>query len=215
MKKSILLLSSCFFILVLACSSNSSTVPGSSENEKSTQLKTIDTITVIKNHIQKNFPNQTLHDHKVVNLNDDELFDLVVLTNRECTKEDEYVGEDSSCRTVILFINIGEEKFKINATNNFLVECSDCGGAGVGDPHQGILFENGILSFESLYGACDKTAQSINFTYDKVGKLWWLQTIEKTSYNCQEPADGEEVKTYNSIKTKKDFGSIRFSDYGK
>ncbi len=207
------------FSLFLACNFSDNPTPHSEKKnvKKESTFKEntpIDTLQLLTNLIHKNFPDHELSHHQPLteDINNDQEFDLVALTSRVCTDDDETATDDSYCYTVIIFFNEGDGKFRIAATNNYLVECSDCGGAGVGNPHQGIKFEKGILSFESLYGACDKTNQFINFSYDELEKKWWLDSIETSDYSCRDTGDGETTASY-AIKNKKDFGSVQFMDF--
>ena len=54
-------------------------------------------------------------------------------------------------RKIFLLINETGNKFKILATNDNIIECAKCGGAGVGDPHQKTTIKDNHFSFELLY----------------------------------------------------------------
>jgi hypothetical protein len=94
----------------------------------------------------------------------------------------------------------------------YLIECSDFGGAGVGDPYRGISIKNREITFKQLFGACCKDEESTPFRYNKNLKDWFLLKKEKISYCCnQEQSD--EVKTTITTETTEDFGIIKFADY--
>ena len=173
--------------------------------------ETDDTITVLKEFITKHFPNYSFFDYQNGNLNNEGGVDIVLVIQRKCG-EDQSMSEEPYCRKVVLLANTGFPKFEILSTNDKLIECSDCGGAGVGDPYQGTTINTGYLSFESLYGSCDKTFEVITFKYNSDKKDWFLYKIGTDDYNCHDIVDSE-VKVYHKTKTSKDFGVVKFSDY--
>ncbi len=98
--------------------------------------------------------------------------------------------------------------------NDSIIECSVCGGAGVGDPFQSITIKNEYFSIENLYGACDKTFKVITFKYDKKQNNFYLHKIGTEDYNCREEANPNgEIKVTKNTKTIKNFGSITFKKY--
>ena len=99
-------------------------------------------------------------------------------------------------------------------SNDNLIECSKCDGAGVVDPFQKIKIKNQYISIESLYGACDKTFIVTTFKFDKKSKEFYLYKIGTEDYSCREednPNGKANVKT--KIETEKDFGKVKFTDY--
>jgi len=145
-------------------------------------------------------------------LNTDEYQDIIAIVTRTCLNHE---GTDTSitiCRKVLFFINNGLNQYKLEAYNDNILDCSTCGGGGVGDPHQSIRIKNGSITFESFYGACDKTTIFKIFKYDSRKKNWYLREIRTESYSCkQEPVEGE-IKINRSIETIDDFGIITFSE---
>jgi hypothetical protein len=169
---------------------------------------------VIQRLIHEKYPESELRSITTGDLNADGLEDIVAIAGRSCSESEASNGEERSsveCRRVFLILNTGNGKFEIAAVNDQLIDCSQCGGAGVGDPHQGVVIENGAIHFESLYGACHKTAVSKVFVYNKQNKNWYLEEIRTSDYDCnQEPENGEIVVS-ETVKTRKDFGEITFA----
>lgn len=145
-------------------------------------------------------------------LNNDKKADKIIIYEKTCGKDDRNALENSKCRRVAVFLNENSQ-FKLFGFNDNLVECSECGGAGVGDLFQGVTIKNGYFSIESLYGACDKTIVVTTFRYDKAKKNFFLNKIGTEDYNCQqEPVNGK-IKSKTKVQTVKNFGKIKFSDY--
>ncbi|OON68837.1 hypothetical protein B0919_11710 [Hymenobacter sp. CRA2] len=146
---------------------------------------------------------------KAGDINADGRPDLIVLAEQPCAT-DEGVGGDSRCRTVLLVVNDGFPKLRIAATNDAVVECSDCGGAGVGDPFSGIVIKGNYFSIESLYGACDKTHFVVTFHYNRARRDWLLHRFGRVDYSCQDTT-GNEVE--EGLEAEKDYGKVPFADF--
>lgn len=144
-------------------------------------------------------------------LNGDKLMDKIVVYEKACDETD-YSMEDSKCRRVAIFLN-NRGKYIIHDYNDFLIECSKCGGAGVGDPFQDIKIKNQYFSIECLYGACDKTFIVNTFKFDSKSKEFYLYKVGTEDYSCREEDNvNGEVKVTTKTRTKKNFGKVKFAE---
>ncbi|UYZ65016.1 hypothetical protein [Hymenobacter weizhouensis] len=166
-----------------------------------------DTTAVLNALIQQRFPKLTVGDFEAGDLNTDGKPDLIVVAERPCDAESGIEG--AQCRTVLLVVNEGGS-LRIAATNDNLVDCSECGGAGVGDPHQAIVMKGNYFTFESLYGACDKTAGFITFRYDRARRNWFLHRLSRLEYSCNDTTSNPGLETQQTVKN---FGVVSFADY--
>ncbi|MCB0517059.1 MAG: hypothetical protein KDD49_13425, partial [Bacteroidetes bacterium] len=127
-----------------------------------------------------------------------------------CKEEEANASDESRCRKTVLLINTGELHYKVAAESTTIFECSDCGGAGVGDPMQGVVFDNDTVKFFSFYGAATKTMETTAFVYDTISKKWKQTLFTSEWYNIFDTLPGSEIKQNIEIKTAKDFGDIYF-----
>lgn len=155
------------------------------------------------------FENYTKIEEYKGDLNRDGKTDKIIVYEKDCDTENPKI----KCRRTAIFIakNNGYELF---AFNDNVIQCSDCGGAGVGDPFQDIVIKNGYFSIENLFGACHKTFEVITFKYDKEKNNFYLYKIGTEDYSCREEANlNGEIKSTQTIKTKNNFGVITFEEY--
>lgn len=207
-------------ILLILASCNDSSVnnhptrdenkTGSSINRDDFEVK--DTIDILVDLIKVNFPSYVLFEHQYGDINGDGNIDAVIVVEKECGEEDNFASNESKCRKVILLLNKGFPKFEASSENDKLIGCSDCGGGGIGDPFRGITIKNGYISFESVFGSCDKTFQVITFKYNPAKSDWYLYKMRTEDYSCKNE-ENEEVKVVSKTKTTDDFGIITFSEY--
>ena len=138
------------------------------------------------------------------------------MIEKKCGADDDTGIENALCRTVVVFFakNGGFERF---TENNEIVDCSQCGGAGVGDPFQQIVIKNGYFTIEQFYGACTKTTTYTTFKYSKQDNDFFLHKFSSESYDCRESEnkDGEIQVKDKIVETTKDFGKIKFADYSE
>lgn len=147
-------------------------------------------------------------------INNDKKADKIVIYEKECSKDDKNTIENSKCRRVAIFLNVNN-KYKLFGFNDNLVECSQCGGAGVGDPFQSVIIRNGYFSVKSLYGACDKTSIVATFRYDKLANNFYLNKVRTENYSCKERPENGEISVKTKVESAKAFGKIKFTNYGK
>jgi hypothetical protein len=141
----------------------------------------------------------TIRDYTVGNLNNDGLDDIVVIAEPENTE---------ASRSVLLFINRGNNTFVIQGTNNTIVDCIACGGGGVGDPYQQTVIKNGYFSIELLYGANTKDAFTITFKHDKNSGNWLLHKYTQTTYNSTDPGNATTTEPEKDL-----YGKVTFEEY--
>lgn len=142
-------------------------------------------------------------------LNSDGTPDKLIVFETTCDAD---LSENAKCRRLAIYLS-ENGKLRLYASNDDIIECSDCGGAGVGDPFQNIVIKGSTFSVESLYGACDKTAISTSFKFDKTSREFYLNRIETLDWSCHFDEETQEVKTTEKVETQKEFGKIKFVDY--
>jgi hypothetical protein len=118
-------------------------------------------------------------------------------------------GEASYSRRVALILNRGWPTVALAAYNDTVVECTACGGDGVGDPHQGITIKGGYFSLESLYGACQKTYVVTTFRYSQAEHNWFLHKIGQDDDDC----NNMDVPARHKEQTVRDFGHVSFEEF--
>ncbi len=172
-----------------------------SDNETIDVRSIQDTLTIIRSTLQPDFSDFEILDWVGGDINKDEKGDLVVLID--------IAGQ----RTVCLIEAVADDPLvlKVAQQNSSLIECSDCGGAGVGDPYRSIEIHNNEITFKQLFGSCCKDEESTTFEYNESLKDWFLPKREKISSCCHQD-ESEGTKTTTITETIEDFGSIRFSD---
>lgn len=145
--------------------------------------------------------------------NGDKQLDKIVVYEKKCDSLDDSFLEDATCRRIAIFLKI-KGNFKLYGYNDNLIDCSQCGGAGVGDPFQNITIKKQYFSVESLYGACDKTFIVTTFKFDITSNEFYLYKIGTEDYSCNdvENSNGEIISRIET-KTQKDFGKIKFINY--
>ena len=148
--------------------------------------------------------NWSVLNYTIGEINNDSLPDIIAVGSS--------LVDESKYRKIYLFINKGKKRFEIASTNENIIQCSDCGGGGVGDPLQAIVIKKNYFSIEQLYGDCDKVQMTTIFKYDKLRKWWFLHKDVQEVYNCK-PDANDEIKTSWLESKKKDYGKLRFEDY--
>lgn len=176
--------------------------------KKKLPVNAIDTLSIINSIIRLRFEKYQLIDWEVGDINRDKQDDFVVVID---TTTQEFSFDN---RIVLLIESIKKSPLKlfVASVNTNLIQCSDCGGAGVGDPYRGITIKNNDISFKQLFGACCKDEETVFFTFDAKLKNWFLLKKEKISYCCNNEENGE-IKTEFVVESKHDFGIITFADY--
>ena len=161
----------------------------------------------------KYFENYREHSKYEGDFNGDKQIDQIVVYEKHCDSMHENVLEGAYGRSVAIYLK-ENKNFILYGFNDNLIDCSTCGGAGVGDPFQDIKIKNQYFSIECLYGACDKTFSVITFKFDKKSKEFYLYKIGNEDYSCNvEENPNGETKIKTQTETVKDFGKVKFVDY--
>jgi len=161
----------------------------------------------------KSFENYTVHSKYEGDLNGDKQLDKIVVYEKYCDSLDANSLEGAYCRSIAIYLK-KDKDYVLYGCNDNLIECSTCGGAGVGDPFQDIKMKNQYFSIENLYGACDKTFSVTTFRFDKKAKEFYLYKIGTEDYSCREEDNSKgEIKIKTQTESVKDFGKVKFVDY--
>lgn len=143
--------------------------------------------------------------------NGDSQIDKIVVYEKYCDGKDGV--DDAYCRRIAIYFK-QNKAFVLYGFNDNLIDCSLCGGAGVGDPFQDIKIKNQYFSVENLYGSCDKTRSVITFKFNKKSKEFYLYKIGTEEYSCREEENSNgEIKVKTKTETEKDFGKVKFAEY--
>ena len=176
---------------------------------------TADTLNILSKFLSKSIKNYSIIDWRKGDINNDKIDDFIVVLQSDIP-DNEITGIDNTYkRTVVLLVTLKSfPNFKIAAINHNVVECSTCGGAGVGDPYQGgISIEDNYFSIGQLFGACDKT--KIFYTFKFENNNWFLYEMRLENQSCQLDEEGFLKEPTYETYTQKDLGLIKFEDYLK
>ena len=171
-----------------------------------------DTLNILSKFLSKSIKNHSVLHWKKGDINNDKIDDFIVVLQNEYPNK-ELTGMDNSYQRIVVLLETVKSypNFKLASLNHNILECSNCGGAGVGDPFVGISIKNNYFSIEQLFGACDKSFIVTTFKYEK--NKWLLHKIGQDDYSCNQVNENDEIKITHKIKTKKDFGLIEFKNY--
>jgi len=154
-----------------------------------------------------------LLDHVKGDINGDDLEDIIVVLGRKRESDDPddisrygFPEEESEERPLVLIVN-EKEHLRVAAFNLEAVYCGDCGGV-LGDPYQGIVHKGNYFSIEHYGGSAWRWSRIITFKYSPEKKDWFLHKDGGETYHVSDPDNTE-----SHVKTTKDFGEVRFSDY--
>ena len=76
------------------------------------------------------------------------------------------------------------------------MECSQCGGAGVGAPFQDIIIDNQGFELHLIYGACTTEHIQMTYKYQSVVDSFQLSSLSKTIIHCTKGILKDKVETY-------------------
>jgi hypothetical protein len=139
-------------------------------------------------------------------LNGDGRDDYLVLARDKRPSSDPL--ENSYNRKVFIILNAGAAGLHIAAVNENLIGCTQCGGAGVGDPFQEFEAYDQGFSVTQLYGACSKTEMVSTFEYVPTRHDWMLNTRDTSSYSCQDSIS----EVHETHESPRNFGQVKFAD---
>ena len=94
-------------------------------------LSNKDILVTIHTIVNKLFSDYSLLDYATGDLNSDSLSDLIIVIQKRTFLEN--IEENTYIRKVVLLVN-KQGQFQLGEINDNAIECSDCGGPGVGDP---------------------------------------------------------------------------------
>jgi len=158
------------------------------------------------------FPSYYVIDTIAGEINMDGESDCIALLERN-VEEAEYEKNELAIDRITVFLTQKNGEYYIVSSNKSIIGCTKCGGGGVGDPYQGISIENGIITFNLLYGACDRTAYEHIFNYNPKKNNWYLFQSTRTDWNCRDITEEGEVITESTTETAKNFGKVTFADF--
>lgn len=164
---------------------------------------------VVDGFIEDVYPNSRLNEFIEGDINKDGEPDLVILL--DMPTEELSVHDDTIMDRKVVFLLQDSGGYVFFAEDDNIIECSDCGGAGMGDAYQGMSIVNDTVRFESGYGACQKDFITEDYLYDTEEYAWFLVRRHIESYNCNDIVDGE-VQVKLKTETEADFGTIRFGE---
>lgn len=147
-------------------------------------------------------------------LNADGLQDMLVLTTRSPRKSEIGIshGEQKvEFRRVILFLQVEKGVYRYATSNDRVIEDSQAGGAGLGDPFRSIRVSKGKLVFVSMYGSCERTRITSTYVYDRSRQYWYLQSQLDEEYSCNPDKNPSgEITVHRKLQTVNDFGDRKF-----
>ena len=116
-------------VLLVGCLFSVSCAKKEEKAPKELSLK--DQLAVI---LQQEFPEYTYAQHFIGNIDADAIEeDVVMVAERTCTDDEEKASDESKCRLTVFLKQQADQSYAVMASNNEVIGCSDCGGAGVGD----------------------------------------------------------------------------------
>lgn len=141
-------------------------------------------------------------------LNKDSLKDVILVLNYE--DETKYCDvNDSVINRPLLILTQNEDgTYTKRARNDNTVYCYCCGGI-MGDPFTGITIKDGYFSVEHYGGSNWRWERIVTYKYDPSTDDWLLHKDGRTSFHSSVDYSEKEV----DIKTKEDFGIVKFVDF--
>ena len=168
----------------------------------------MDSVKVLNSLLQQSDLTLTTEAFTIGDLNGDGQRDFIILAHGKATCDSVTGLPNTYCRTVVLVLNHGWPTLTVAASNARMVDCSTCGGGGVGDPHQGFEIIDNAFTVNSLYGDCDKSEISYTFRYQPKKHNWFLQYADRSNYSCH-----EDSKKHHTRQTSRQFGAVPFSSF--
>lgn len=189
---------------ILACSqSGNSDIKESSNEEFSENIKNPS-----ENRISKFFSDDySVLDSVSGNLNLDKHNDLILILKKKNEEKTSDVIDNPEKRPLLILIGKDNGGYELAAKSNSTVYCFDCGGM-MGDPYQGITIKNGYFSVEHYGGSAWRWSRIVTYKYYKADNHWFLHRDGGESFHASEPEKSE-----SNMRTKKDFGKVKFEDF--
>ncbi|HLP54596.1 MAG TPA: hypothetical protein VK151_06195 [Fluviicola sp.] len=154
---------------------------------------------LIQSIIDRYFIGSKLSRYCEGDLNNDRKKDLFVIASRPCG---EYDGADkySTCFRSMIFLSDGSFHYKLAASNERIIECSNC-EHGIPD----ISISDNQLVINRHLGSCQREDITEIYEYQSSDKAWHLKKKEIVSFNCN-----DHQHTKESMQTEEDFGEVKF-----
>lgn len=170
---------------------------------------------VIMELIRERFPESALLSFEQGDLDGNGTYDLAVAVTRACNDDEAEMDLDGSpeCRRVILLIR-NESGYALHSWNDYVADCSVCGGGGIGDAFRGMEIGDGEFSIFNAYGACDRVETIKIFRYNAAHTDWLLEELVSDRVNCNVRSADGGIDVEQTVTTPDHFGQIRFRDYG-
>lgn len=181
---------------------------GMSAEEISIYKAHMDSVEVMNTLLVQVSATLTTEAFTVGDLNGDGRRDFIVLAHGKAPCDSVTGLPNTHCRTVLLVLNQGWPILTVAASNAHLIDCSTCGGGGVGDPHQGFEITDNLFTVNSLYGSCDKFDISYTFRYSPEEHNWFLQYSDRSDYSCHEGSKEHHIR-----ETRRQFGKVPFASF--
>jgi hypothetical protein len=115
-------------------------------------------------------------------------------------------GDSLLERPLLILTRSASHSLHLAARNDKAVDCVNC-GALMGDGFQYVAIEDGSLLIDNEGGSTSRWVETIEFKYYPKEKTWFLESEDHRWYNLAGP-------TGNKHETVKDFGKVKFEDYG-
>lgn len=140
-------------------------------------------------------------------LNLDTYNDLILILKKNDEEKTSDVIDNPEKRPLLILIGQNNGDYELAAKSNSTVYCFDCGGM-MGDPYQGVTIKNGYFSVEHYGGSAWRWSRIITYKYSKSDNHWFLHRDGGESFHTSEPKKSEL-----NMRTKKDFGNVKFEDF--
>lgn len=110
-------------------------------------------------------------------------------------------------RLLVILVGNEDGTYAVASESGRALSCKACGGDEP-DPLYRMVISKGFFSLEEAGGVTGRWSTITTFRYDKKEQDWFLYKVGATTSSRTNEEDINE-----SLKTRKDFGVIRFSEY--
>jgi hypothetical protein len=152
--------------------------------------------------------NYSVLDSAIGDLNLDGINDILLVLKKDKEEQtSDPANNKQEKRPLLILLKDATGNISLAKKNDNIIYCINCGGA-MGDPYQKMVIKNGFFSIEYYGGSAERWSRIITFKYDKQFKDWYLHKDGIESFNANNPS-----KIDSEIKTTKDFGQVKFTDF--
>lgn len=179
----------------------------------------IDSIGGLQPGISKFIPDDyEVLDTAMGDLNMDGINDLLLVIRKKTEDTLTYGNyEYAEKRPLLVLIRQTDSSYNLERENDSAVMCINCGEIVRSDPFTGLKIKNGYFSVEHGVAEGGQHWRTVTtFKYDKTLKEWLLYKIgsETGQINDKTGPDEDAMKWHEDMKTKKNFGTVPFENYG-